>query len=123
MSVLPLETEITGLRRDLYKCWGKRVFDIAAATIGLVFLTPILTLCAVLIRITSRGPVFFRQVRIGQHGHKFKIYKFRTLHQWASQLGHAVVVPGDDRLTFVGGFLRRTKVDELPQLINVCVGT
>ena len=122
MSARALETEVTGSINELYRRWGKRIFDLATATIGLVLLSPLLSLCGLVIRITSRGPVFFRQTRIGRQGHEFKLFKFRTMHSWAEQLSPAVVVPGDQRLTLIGGLLRRTKLDELPQLINVLRG-
>jgi lipopolysaccharide/colanic/teichoic acid biosynthesis glycosyltransferase len=81
-----------------------------------------MTVCALLVRLTSRGPILFRQVRVGYMGHLFALIKFRTMIQGAEAQGAAVVVDGDCRLTPVGAFLRRTKLDELPQLVNVLLG-
>jgi lipopolysaccharide/colanic/teichoic acid biosynthesis glycosyltransferase len=107
---------------DSYERWGKRVFDFTAASIGLVLLSPIILVVALLVRLTSRGPVFFRQFRPGLDGRPFRLFKFRTMRLGADQLGAAVVVAKDARLTLVGGLLRRTKLDEIPQLINVVLG-
>jgi len=109
-------------RNDLYRRWGKRAFDGVVSFAALIALSPILLLCALLVCLTSRGPVFFRQVRLGQHGRPFKVFKFRTMRVGADRSGPSVVVPGDPRLTLVGRFLRRTKLDELPQLLNVLRG-
>ena len=107
---------------SLYMRWGKRLFDIAASLAGLVISSPLLIFCAVLVRLTSRGPVLFRQIRVGYLGRRFKLIKFRTMVQGAEELGTSVVVNSDPRLTSVGAFLRRTKLDEFPQLINVLRG-
>ena len=101
---------------------GKRLFDIAASIAGLAITSPLLIVCAVLVRLTSRGPVLFRQTRIGHLGRTFTLVKFRTMVDGAEALGAAVVVARDPRLTPVGSFLRRTKLDELPQFINVLRG-
>jgi lipopolysaccharide/colanic/teichoic acid biosynthesis glycosyltransferase len=107
---------------DSYERWGKRAFDFTAASIGLVLLSPVTLVVALLVQVTSRGPVFFRQLRPGLDGRPFRLFKFRTMHLGADQLGAAVVVAKDARLTLVGGLLRRTKLDEIPQLINVVLG-
>ncbi|MGD1156350.1 MAG: sugar transferase [Terriglobia bacterium] len=107
---------------SFYVRWGKRLFDVAASLAGLAISSPILIFCALLVRLTSRGPVLFRQTRVGYLGHAFTLIKFRTMKQGAEALGSAVVVNGDPRLTPVGVFLRHTKLDELPQLINVLRG-
>ena len=101
----------------------KRLFDIAAAVIGLLLLSPLLVIVAVLIKLDSPGPVFFRQVRVGRYGRHFTIFKFRTMT--AQQAGGAaqLTVAGDVRITRSGHWLRRYKVDELPQLIDVLRGT
>jgi lipopolysaccharide/colanic/teichoic acid biosynthesis glycosyltransferase len=109
-------------RITLYVRGGKRVFDFVASLAGLVILSPLLLLCALLVRLTSRGPILFRQRRVGLCGRRFDVLKFRTMRQGAELAGPAVVVRGDKRLTFLGGFLRRTKLDELPQLVNVLLG-
>jgi lipopolysaccharide/colanic/teichoic acid biosynthesis glycosyltransferase len=109
-------------RNSFYARWGKRLFDIAGALAGLTISIPILVICALLVRLTSRGPVLFRQTRVGGLGRPFTLYKFRTMVRGAEALGTSVVIERDPRLTPVGTFLRRTKLDELPQLINVLRG-
>jgi lipopolysaccharide/colanic/teichoic acid biosynthesis glycosyltransferase len=109
-------------RTSIYACWGKRLFDIVTSLAGLAILSPILILCALLVRLTSRGQALFRQTRVGYQGNLFRVIKFRTMRQGAEGLGAAVVVEHDRRLTPIGNFLRRTKLDELPQLINVLLG-
>ena len=104
----------------------KRSLDFTAAALGLLLLSPLLLGVALLIRLDSRGPVFFRQVRVGRYGHPFRIFKFRTMsHAPASAgaPGPQLTVAGDARVTRVGALLRRTKIDELPQLIDVLRGT
>jgi lipopolysaccharide/colanic/teichoic acid biosynthesis glycosyltransferase len=110
------------MEKGAYQRWGKRTFDLIAVAIGLLVLTPILLLCALLVRLTSRGPIFFRQTRVGLGGSTFEVFKFRTMRQGSDLLGPAVVIPGDQRLTLAGRLLRRAKLDELPQLINVLLG-
>jgi len=100
----------------------KRLFDFVAATAGMLLLSPLLLLAAFLIKIDSPGPVFFKQERVGRGFRPFLIYKFRTMVDDASQRGSLITVGADPRITRVGHFLRRTKIDELPQLINVLKG-
>jgi lipopolysaccharide/colanic/teichoic acid biosynthesis glycosyltransferase len=107
---------------SFYARGGKRLFDLAAAFVGLVLSSPLLLFCALLVRLTSRGPVLFRQTRVGYRGRLFTLIKFRTMVEGSETLGSSVVVPRDPRLTPVGFFLRRTKLDELPQFINVLRG-
>jgi lipopolysaccharide/colanic/teichoic acid biosynthesis glycosyltransferase len=107
---------------SFYARRGKRLFDIAGSLVGLAISSPLLILCALLVRLTSRGPVLFRQTRVGYLGRSFTLIKVRTLVEGAEALGASLVVPGDPRLTPVGYFLRRTKLDELPQLVNVLCG-
>jgi lipopolysaccharide/colanic/teichoic acid biosynthesis glycosyltransferase len=95
---------------------------LGASVAGLVVTAPLLFVCAALVRLTSGPPVLFRQVRVGRRGRPFKVFKFRTMRSGADALGSAVVIEGDQRLTRVGSFLRRTKLDELPQLLNVLLG-
>jgi len=101
---------------------SKQAFDIVVAFVGLLFLLPLLLLVALLIKIDSRGPVFFRQERIGRDFRPFLIYKFRTMVQDASRKGGSITFGLDPRITRVGRLLRKTKIDELPQLINVLRG-
>ena len=101
----------------------KSIFDRLMAAILLVVLSPIFLLLAVWIKLDSEGPVFFRQERITQYGKSFRIYKFRTMVQNAEQLGAQVTSKGDMRVTSVGQALRKCRLDELPQLINILEGT
>ncbi|MET0858809.1 MAG: sugar transferase [Telluria sp.] len=100
---------------------SKRLFDFAAALAGLLILAPLFALVALWIRADSRGPVFFRQQRVGRHGKLFSIYKFRTMTA-APAATIELTVGSDSRITGAGHFLRRYKLDELPQLINVLQG-
>ena len=100
----------------------KRLFDLFWASVGLLFLWPVFLLVAVLIKLEDRGPVFFRQQRIGQGGRLFRMWKFRTMIVDAEQLGRSITVGQDPRITEVGRWLRRFKLDELPQLLNVWIG-
>lgn len=100
----------------------KRLFDITASGLGLVILSPLLLAVALWIKLDSPGPVFFRQVRVGRHNRDFRIFKFRTMRV-GSDSGSQITVGGrDPRVTTCGYFLRKTKIDELPQLINVFIG-
>jgi lipopolysaccharide/colanic/teichoic acid biosynthesis glycosyltransferase len=100
----------------------KRMFDIMVAAAALVMLSPLLVLAALLIKADSPGPVFFKQERIGRSFRPFWIYKFRTMLQDASTHGGLITVGEDRRITRVGRILRKTKVDEIPQLINILKG-
>ena len=100
----------------------KRLFDFIASFFGLILLTFIFVLAALWIKIDSRGPIFFRQERIGFQGSIFRIHKFRTMVLDAEKKGKQITVGADSRITTVGGFLRKYKLDELPQLIDVLVG-
>ena len=100
----------------------KRTFDFLIALIGLIVVSPILLLVALLIKATSKGPIFYKQDRVGLNAGIFKLLKFRTMVIDADKLGSSVTVKDDPRITPVGRFLRRFKLDELPQLINVLRG-
>jgi len=100
----------------------KRIFDLVVAAAALLLLVPALVLIAVLIRLDSPGPVFFRQERVGRLGKPFRIHKFRTMVVDAPQRGLALTVGADPRITRSGAWLRRTRLDELPQLIDVLRG-
>lgn len=101
---------------------GKRVFDIVFATTGLVLLSPVFLLVAIWIKCDSPGPVFFRQKRVGLHQKDFFIHKFRTMYTDAEKRGLQITVGSDPRITPVGQFLRKYKLDEFPQLIDVVLG-
>lgn len=100
----------------------KRIFDLMLVVPGLVVLTPVLLLTALCIKLDSPGQVFFRQERIGRFGVVFRIYKFRTMASDAEKRGARVTVGGDPRITRIGHVLRKYKLDELPQLLNVFKG-
>jgi lipopolysaccharide/colanic/teichoic acid biosynthesis glycosyltransferase len=102
---------------------GKRVFDLLCASVGLLLLSPLLLGVALWIKLDSPGPVFFRQQRVGRFGVPFRIHKFRTMTDGAPLAGLQITVGADPRITRAGQFLRRTKLDELPQLIDVLAGT
>lgn len=100
----------------------KRLFDIVASGLGLLFLSPFLILIAIWIKLDSSGPVFYRQVRVGQHNKDFRIFKFRSMRMGADK-GSLVTIGGrDPRVTRSGYYIRKFKIDELPQLINVFLG-
>jgi lipopolysaccharide/colanic/teichoic acid biosynthesis glycosyltransferase len=99
---------------------AKRMFDCSVAALALIMLSPLMLLVAIAVKVTSKGPVLFRQRRMGRFGKTFEILKFRSMH--TSGTGPAVTKAGDTRLTPIGDFLRRTKLDELPQLVNVVNG-
>jgi lipopolysaccharide/colanic/teichoic acid biosynthesis glycosyltransferase len=100
----------------------KRGLDVVGAALGLLLLLPVLASIALIVKLGSPGPVFFRQERVGLGGHPFRIYKFRSMVPEAARSGTALTVRADPRITRVGAFLRRSKLDELPQLINVLAG-
>ena len=100
----------------------KRIFDIICSGLGLVILSPFLLFVAIRIKMGSEGPVFFKQIRVGEKGKEFKILKFRTMVVDAEKLGRQITVGNDNRITKIGAFLRKYKIDELPQLINVFKG-
>jgi lipopolysaccharide/colanic/teichoic acid biosynthesis glycosyltransferase len=100
----------------------KRLFDVIASAIGLLLLSPVLLLTALLVKLTSPGTVLFLQQRVGRGGKLFSILKFRTMVQEAPKLGGPITFGADARITPLGKFLRKTKIDELPQLLNVLKG-
>jgi lipopolysaccharide/colanic/teichoic acid biosynthesis glycosyltransferase len=101
---------------------AKRAFDLLAAGLGLLLLAPLMLAIAAAVKLDSRGPVLFRQARVGRHGVLFRIRKFRTMVADAPQLGPALTVGDDARITRIGRWLRRTRLDELPQLVDVLAG-
>ena len=101
---------------------AKRVFDLIFTVPGLIILLPFFIIIAVWLKIDSPGPVFYRQERVGQNGKLFRIYKFRTMVVDADKIGLAITVGDDPRITRIGRILRRYKLDELPQLLNVVKG-
>jgi len=101
---------------------AKRLFDLLGAALGLALLSPLMLAISVAIKLDTRGPVFFRQQRVGRHGVPFRIHKFRTMVADAPQRGPALTVGDDARITRSGRWLRRTRLDELPQFIDVLAG-
>lgn len=102
---------------------AKRVFDFLCASVGLLLLIPLFTVIAIAVKLDSPGPAFFRQERVGREGALFRVHKFRTMITGTNRQDSQLTVAGDLRVTRVGQWLRRTKLDELPQLIDVFQGT
>ncbi len=100
----------------------KRVFDVIASLLGLTALLPFFVLAGIAIKIDSPGPVFYRGIRAGRYGIPFKIFKFRTMVVDAENLGGGTTALGDKRITRMGAILRKFKLDEFPQLINIILG-
>jgi len=100
----------------------KRVFDMVSSGLGLLFLSPLFLVIALLIKLESKGPVFFRQERVGLHGHVFRIHKFRTMSVNSEHEGLQITIGEDKRITMIGAVLRKYKLDELAQLIDVFQG-
>jgi lipopolysaccharide/colanic/teichoic acid biosynthesis glycosyltransferase len=101
---------------------SKRIFDLICVIPGLILLTPVWCVIGLAIWFEDRGPIIFKQERVGLRGSPFKIWKFRTMIVNAERFGKQLTVGCDPRITRVGGFLRKTKLDELPQLVNVILG-
>src|SRR5438046_2623912 len=101
---------------------SKRCFDLFFSALGLIALSPLLVCISVLVKCSDWGPIFFRQRRVGQHGRMFWLWKFRTMIVNAEKLGLPLTQEGDPRITSIGRFLRKSKLDELPQLWNVFKG-
>ena len=99
-----------------------RVLDFAFSLIGLILLAPILVVLACIIKLSSKGPVFYMQSRVGKNGKDFKVFKFRSMYTDADKKGLLTVGGKDNRITPVGYYLRKYKLDELPQLLNVLKG-
>ena len=100
----------------------KRIFDLVLGSTGLIVASPILILSGLLIKLDSKGPIFFKQIRIGLNGKPFKIYKLRTMEISAESNGPPITNSTDARITKIGKFLRKLKLDELPQFINIIKG-
>lgn len=99
-----------------------RFFDILFSLIGLIILSPLIVLLSVAIKLDSRGPIFFKQIRIGLNGKPFKLYKFRSMYENSERKGQITIGSNDKRITRIGRFIRKYKLDELPQLFNVLKG-
>ncbi len=101
----------------------KRIFDITCSLIGIILLLPFFIIVSLLIIVSSGFPVFYIQTRVGKNNHNFKLFKFRTMYADADEKGLLTVGGRDPRVTSIGYYLRKYKLDELPQLFNVLVGT
>jgi len=106
----------------MYKLYFKRVFDLILAFVGLILLFPVLLVISVWIKLSSKGPLFYTQKRVGKDFKEFSIYKFRSMVVDADKVGPSVTSGDDPRITEIGKFIRKTKIDELPQLLNVLKG-
>lgn len=106
----------------MYRRWGKRVFDIVVSLVALAILLPFLFLISVWIKFSSKGAIFYKQERVGKDFKPFILYKFRSMVIDADKIGPGVTSGDDPRVTKIGKMLRRTKIDELPQLLNVLKG-
>ena len=104
----------------MYKKFGKRLFDIISSFIGLILLSPLFIIISILIKLDSKGNIFYTQKRITKDFKPFKLFKFRSMKQ--NSTGLSITSKDDNRITKIGKFIRKTKIDELPQLLNVLIG-
>ena len=111
------------LQKKSFALCMKRLFDIVVSLLMLVILSPFFLILAIAIKIDSKGPVFYRQLRVTQYGKRFRIFKFRSMIQNADKVGSHVTVNNDARVTKVGKFIRKCRLDEICQLIDVLRGT
>ncbi len=111
------------LRKKRTALFFKRAFDIFASLVLLLLLSPVFLILAIAIKLDSKGPVFYRQTRVTQYGKRFRIFKFRTMVQNADRVGSLVTVGNDARITRVGRLIRKCRLDEICQLIDVLRGT
>lgn len=100
----------------------KRLFDVIFSTIGIILALPIMIVISFLIKKDSKGPIFYKATRVGKHGRVFKMYKFRSMIVNAEKVGGPSTSADDPRMTRIGGFMRKYKIDELPQFINILKG-
>lgn len=110
------------LRKKNFSLFWKRVFDIVVSFLMLLLLSPVFLILAIAIKIDSKGPVFYRQERVTQYGKKFRIHKFRTMVTDADKIGSQVTIAGDSRITKVGRMIRKCRLDEVSQLLDVLFG-
>ncbi len=101
----------------------KRLFDIVFSILGLIALGVVMGIVALIIKLTDFGPVLYKQIRVGKDRNEFNIFKFRSMRVNADKMGAQITVGGDPRITPIGRFLRKAKLDELPQLLNVLAGS
>jgi len=108
--------------RPLYLLIFKRLLDVALSIVGIIFAIPLIICCSIAIKIDTPGPIFFRQTRVGRNGQPFTLLKFRSMVTEPQNCELQITVSGDPRVTRVGHWLRKTKLDEVPQLLNVIRG-
>lgn len=101
---------------------AKRIFDVIAAVIVFIIILPLFVLLSLAIKIDSKGPILFRQIRVTQYGKRFRIFKFRTMVNNADKIGAQITTENDARVTRIGKFLRKFRLDEIPQLLNIILG-
>lgn len=111
------------LQKKRFELTVKRIFDIVVSLLMLVILSPLFLILAIVIKVDSKGPVFYRQIRVTQYGRQFRIHKFRSMVEDAEKSGVLVTVKSDMRITKVGHFIRKFRLDEISQLIDVLNGT
>nr|WP_319490177.1 sugar transferase [uncultured Caproiciproducens sp.] len=117
------EEYIDLLDKRKFSLGAKRVFDVVVSLLILVILSPLLLILALAVKLDSRGPVFYRQIRVGRYNRDFKIFKFRTMVQDADKIGPPLTVGDDPRVTKVGRLIRKLRLDEFSQLLNVLDGS
>lgn len=110
------------LEKKKYSLMLKRVFDVTVGTVLLILLAIPMCVLAIMIKMDSKGPVFYRQERVTTYGKKFRIHKFRTMVNNAEKIGSTVTVDGDSRITRIGQKIRKYRIDEIPQIIDVLSG-
>lgn len=110
------------LNRKAISLNSKRIFDFIVAIMTLIILSPLFIALGIVIKLDSEGPIMYRQVRVTQYGKQFKIFKFRTMVNNADKIGSQVTTKNDARVTRVGGLLRKYRLDEIPQLLNIILG-
>ncbi|MEH7356283.1 sugar transferase [Neobacillus drentensis] len=110
------------LYKKRYSLLLKRIFDIVFGLITFIILSPVFVILSIAIKMDSKGPVMFRQVRVTQYGKQFRIFKFRTMVSNAEKIGTQVTTNNDNRVTKVGKFLRKYRLDEIPQVFNIILG-
>lgn len=110
------------VRHRRFQLYLKRLFDISAAFLLLIILYPVLLVIAILVKVDSKGPILYRQIRVTQYGKKFRIVKFRTMIMNADKTGNLITTKNDSRITKVGKVLRKYRLDEIPQLFNIITG-
>ena len=122
MQIEEIRPYYEALKRKSLSLVFKRVFDIVVSLILLIILSPVILILAIVIKIDSSGPVFYRQVRVTQYGRKFRIHKFRSMCDGADKKGTLVTVGNDARVTRIGKLIRKCRLDEIAQLIDVLKG-